>query len=217
MSCARPYALRVTTDDSEELFPPELTLEALGLISGAVRRAYTECIARFDPGVGFTNQTFGQMVFRSAWYFLEKALGGREDVRIAHPDGGFEVHLGPISLAPYKVPLEGGGAVPGLPRNEARLAGIAASGSQARLFEGLRQTKFVLAHVGDPLLGLRAIYVGAPIRGSSEENYEWAWLRRIDTAAPATPLPEPVEIPEPVVTPLRRGERTGRAPAGGRA
>jgi len=192
--------------------PPELTEDLRELMVLAIRRAYAECMQRFDRSVGFTNQTFGQMVFRSAWYFLGVSLQAKHNVRSLRPDGGFEIHVGPISLAPYKVPLDEGGVAPGLPRNEARLAAMAENAAQPQLFEGLRQTKFILAHVGDPLLGLRAVYVGAPIRGTSEDTYEWAWIVRIDRSQPAVDLPEPVEIPVPEVAPLRRKGRARRAP-----
>ena len=205
----------MTTDASPDPLPTELTADVRALVTAAIRRAYAECIVRYDPAIGFTHQTFGQMVFRSAWFFLEAAFGSHEGARIAHPDGGFEIHLGAISLAPYKVPLEGG-SVPGMPRNEARLAAVADSAMQARLFDGLRQTKFILAHVGDPLLGLRAVYVGAPIRGTNEENYEWAWIRRIDVAEAAMPLPQAVDIAVPAVIARRRG-RERQAPSGGSA
>lgn len=195
--------------------PVELTAPLRRLITAALERAYEQTIQRWDPLVGYDNQTFGQMVFKSGWHYLEQFLKGESGVVVRRPQNSFEIQIGSLLLHPYKVPHPDGELHPDLPSNEAVLKFMAESNAtQAELFPGAEPKKYILAHVGGAFTGLRAVYVGVPIPGASEESYEWASVCRIDDLVESRgDRPEAVEIdlPEVVSRPAEESEKKERA------
>lgn len=177
----------------------------------ALRRTYAECCLRFDRAVGFDNQTFGQMAYKSSWFHLEQFFKSDAGVHVVRADGSFELDIEGVRVHPFKVGHMDGDIYDRFPSNEEVFAFMAEQNIvQMGLLPEAPASWFVLAHAGNPIDGLKAVYLAAP--GGPQS---WASVVRIDEPVVGREtLPEPVtvELPELQVIPddyRARGERDG--------
>jgi hypothetical protein len=164
----------------------------------AIRAAYSESQLRFDRSVGFDSQTFGQMVFKSSWFYLGQEFRTDPGVRISRDLNSFELIIGTVVIHPFKLGHREEDIYERTPSNEAVLALMArANIDQITLFEKLEPERLILAHAGNPIDGLQAVYITAPVL-RADATYGWAFAQRLD-ASPVgiDDLPEAVEIPLP--------------------
>jgi hypothetical protein len=154
--------------------------------------------------VGFDSQTFGQMVYKSSWHHLERGCAGDSGVRVYRDGNGFELDIEGVRLHPFKLGHREGEIHERMPSNETVLDFMASQNiEQVRLFPSEPVTWLVLAHAGNWIDGLRAVYIGAPIRTGAGE-YEWASVVRIDDLSDraAEDVPAAVEIALPEIKTL---------------
>jgi hypothetical protein len=164
----------------------------------ALAATYDQCLGRFDRNVGFDGQTFGQMVFKSSWFHLEQYLAGDAGVRVIRDFSTFELDVEGVVLHPYKIGHQDGDIYDRFPSNEEAFALMAARNiEQLTLLPSKPPSRLVLAHAGNPIDGLRAVYVAAPTMGR-DRSFGWAWVIRIDDlAGQGEAPPSPADIPAP--------------------
>jgi hypothetical protein len=194
----------------ESRLPEELTSPIRKAICAALEATYLECQRRFDRSVGFDGQTFGQMVYKSSWFHLEQTLHGMAGVRTLRDSNSFEIAIGRVLLHPYKVGHQEGDIETRRPSNEAVLEFMARTNQeQLELIPSLAPTRLILAHAGNPIDALRAVYIAAPIPSGSGD-VEWAYSARIDEISArdidAEPVPVPIELPR--LTVIRESPQT---------
>ena len=189
---------------SEGRLPRALTPARCALLVRLLETTYLECRVRFDRAVGFDSQTFGQMVYKSSWHHLENGTAADPGVRVYRDGNGFELDVEGIRLHPFKIGHREGEIHERMPSNEAILDFMANQNiEQVRLFPSEPVTWLVLAHAGNWIDGLRAVYIAAPIRTSTGE-YEWASVVRVDELSEhgAEDVPPAVEIALPEIKTL---------------
>lgn len=189
---------------SQDRLPRGLTPSRCSLLVRLLETTYDECRAHFDPAVGFDSQTFGQMVYKSSWHHLGRGTAADRGVRVYRDGNGFELDVEGIRLHPFKIGHREGEIHERMPSNEAILDFMASHNiEQVRLFPSEPVTWLVLAHAGNWIDGLRAVYIAAPIRTSAGE-YEWASVVRIDDLSERSTedLPQAVEIALPEIKTL---------------
>jgi hypothetical protein len=197
--------------DGRVKLPRGLTGRRRERITRALEAAYDQCRTRFDRNVGFDNQTFGQMVFKSCWFHLDQYLAGDSGVRVLRDYNSFELEVEGTVLHPYKLGQRDGEIYDRYPSNEEAFAFMAAENiEQITLFPSKSPRRLVLAHAGNPIDGLRAVYIAAPVM-DGDGDFGWAWVVRIDELGGESGVdrPEPVDIPPPQLgtvepTPERR-------------
>jgi hypothetical protein len=190
--------------DSDGRLPAGLTAGRCQRLVELLQKTYDECRVRFDRAVGFDSQTFGQMVYKSSWYHLERGLAEDSGIRAYRAGNGFELDVEGIRLHPFKIGHREGEIHERMPSNEAVLDFMASQNiEQVRLFPREPVTWLVLAHAGNWIDGLRAVYIAAPVRTGSGD-YEWASVVRIDDLSDrgAEDVPQAVEIVLPEIKTL---------------
>ena len=193
--------------------PAEVSDEIKSRLVRAVKRAYDENMPLWRTAVGHDTQTFGLMLFKSIWHYLEIELAGVSGVRCLRTANRFEIHIGPVVIRSYK--LGHGEADPvdeRYPSNEMAAALMALDNLEQlhlALPEDSEPTNLILGHQGNPITGMTAVYLLVPLANGS--SYEWDLIVRIDqppASASGPDLPQPAPIRPAPLRPrkdLKRG------------
>jgi hypothetical protein len=192
--------------------PPSITPAVCQRLVAAVRQAYHANVALWSSAIGHDSQTYGQMLYKSIWHFLEQELFGMPGVTCHRTPMSFEVHIGPVVIKSYKLGRsEEDDLDQRFPSNPFATQVMALENlEQLQLFDQEPMpTHFVLGHQGNPVTGAQTVYLLAPLVNGT--GYEWALRVRIDQPPaqqpPAPPLPAPVPIAPAPLRPRARPER----------
>lgn len=190
--------------------PPELRGSAQEALVAAIRRGYDEANAIYDPGRGLGDTLYGQAVYSVASHHIARTFDGWPGAAVVSRGRGPELHIGGNRVRWNKVGrgTDGGGIRGRYPRGS-RAAAAMANENQLRLFsedalepDGVA-TNWILAHLGNPIEGLVAIYLASPIETDGDSVTGWRDIIPIWSAAdpmsdapeaPVPGLPEPVEL-----------------------
>jgi hypothetical protein len=178
----------------------------------AIRSAYDEADEIYAPDRGRGDHLHGLAVYHVASFNLRAEFDGFPGVRFLSQGKGPEMAVGPYRLRWNKVGRGGDGAsIRGSFPRGSRAAAFMAQENQLRLFDEASfehdgfPTNWIIAHLGNPLDHLVAIYIASPIETDGRSVTGWRDIVPIWSAAdpevefPSAPqpgLPEPVEIGE---------------------
>lgn len=176
----------------------------------AVQGAYDEADEIYAPERGRGDHLHGLAVYHVASYNLRAEFDLFPGVRFLSHGKGPEMAVGPYRLRWNKVGRGGDGeSIRGSFPRGSRAAAFMAEENQLRLFDDATfehhgfPTNWIIAHLGNPLDHLVAIYLAAPIETNGRSVTGWRDIVPIWSAAdpdvefPAAPrpgLPEPVEL-----------------------
>lgn len=160
----------------------------------AIRRAYAVNASRHDPAVGDDSITFGNLVYRNSWFFIEEAVAGdmawqtsRPDQSLLITDGHYRFHVYRCGADEHvdlnSFSLDSGGA------SHTKYS-IAASNSGVQLAFDLfpsvgsevcpgKFSEFVIVHAGNPDDACCSVWVGVPTTRGDAAASPWAWIRQL--------------------------------------
>ncbi len=214
--------------DQEIAFPPEFTPSLRDRLLVAIRLAYGASRAHHDPSVGHDSQTFGTLVYKSAWHFLRLVLIEEPGVETVFMDGALQVRLGPYVIQCYKLGHTARENVwRSFPGNE-DAAGILSEANARQLAlpttPPIYPSNYVLGHFGNPVDGMAKAYLCVPFRASSGQITQWIACDRLDattdeqvvedSSPQAVPLARPVVTLRPGVRGPGRGDQSHESPPG---
>lgn len=179
-------------------------------IIDAIREAYDEADEVYAPERGRGDHLHGLAVYHVASFNLRVRFEDVPGVRYVSRGEGPELEVGPYRLRWNKV---GRGrdrqAISGAFPRGSRAAALMAEQNQLRLFDDTAfehdgfATNWIVAHLGNPIDHLVAIYLASPIETNGKHATGWRDIVPIWTAAdpniefPSAPmlgLPEAVEL-----------------------
>lgn len=175
--------------------PDAFTEARLDLFRSALLAAYEEAAATYDPDRGFDAQLHGQIVYHVASNRLERGFEDDPTAQFVSAGRGPELWIDGHCVRWNKV---GGNAIESIatafPRGSAAAAAMARANQQLSLWAGqgleLEPTNWVLAHVGNPRLGLLRLYLAAPIDTDGRSVTGWArWFAIYDAEQPLVDFP----------------------------
>lgn len=193
----------------EALFRSHFTRDIVGLIVGALDAAYNAASEHHVPREGSNNETFGTNVHHFKVKRLNEAFHDeRLGVKCMKVKNAFQMIVGPYTVGCYSVGTsEHDDIRTSFPKNdgaapdfvEGQLCLFAPAPSQR--IDGA--TKFIIAHLGNPDGGLRAVYLCIPGAIRNGRISEWSYtlpLWRVDVALSL--LPASLHIEETIEPPL---------------
>jgi hypothetical protein len=176
----------------------------------AMRTAYDEADQVYAPERGRGDHLHGLAVYHVASFNLRAEFEDFPGVRYVSRGQGPELWIGPYRLRWNKVGRGGDGAsIRGAFPRGSRAAWFMAEQNQLRLFEEAAfehdgfPTNWIIAHLGNPLDHLVAVYFASPIESNGRSVTGWRDIVPIWSAddpdvefpsAPRPGLPEAVEI-----------------------
>jgi hypothetical protein len=176
----------------------------------AIQGAYDEADETYAPDRGRGDHLHGLTVYHVASFNLRREFEGFPGVTFKSHGKGPELAVGAYQLRWNKVGRGGDGeSIRGSFPRGSRAAAFMAEQNQMRLFDDASfdhdgfPTNWIIAHLGNPLDHLVAIYLASPIETNGRSVTGWRDIVPIWSAAdpevefPAAPrpgLPEPVEI-----------------------
>lgn len=185
----------------EAMFRSHFTEEIVAEYVGALGVAYDATAERHDPHEGSNNETFGVTVYHFKVKRLTEAFrDGSLGVTCRKVNNAFRMFVGPYIVGCYRVgESEQDDISSSFPGNE----GAAAELVESQLWlcgvpktQGVeRAKKLVIAHLGNPDEGLRAIYLCVPGRMRGDRICEWAYTSLLWRADLATMLPANPSLP----------------------
>jgi len=179
----------------------------VGAFTVALQRAYETACEKHDPSRGSNEQTFGFDLYHFAAHELEREaerLGGVIEVEAGRPY--FRLRVGQFRLACHRVGRSSAqdiaqcfptndGAARALIERQLWLPGMEPRVDLAR--------NLVLAHLGNPEMGLEALYLCIPSREEKDKIAEWGYTHRLWATGEANairPRPMPTTVaPEEVI------------------
>lgn len=213
---------------SRPFCPIEFRGPVRAAIIDAIRRAYDEADEVYAPERGRGDHLHGLAVYHVTSYNLRTRCEDLPGVRYVSRGEGPELQVGPYRLRWNKVGRGGDrGSIRGSFPRGSRAAALMAEENQLRLFEETAfehegfSTNWIIAHLGNPIDHLVAIYLAAPIGTNGKSVTGWRDIVPIWSAAdpdvefPSAPmpgLPEPVEVGDLEVA-LRDDEEAAAAEA----
>ena len=178
----------------------------------AIQTAYDEADETYAPDRGRGDHLHGLTVYHVASFNLRREFEGLPGVTFQSHGKGPEMGIGPYRLRWNKVGRGGDGeSIRGSFPRGSRVAAFMAEQNQMRLFDDESfdndgfPINWIIAHLGNPLDHLVAIYLASPIETNGKSVTGWRDIVPIWSAAdpevefPAAPrpgLPEPIEIGE---------------------
>lgn len=207
-------------------YPNELRGPVRDAIVAAIRDAYDQADETYAPDRGRGDHLHGLTVYHVATHNLRVAFEDYPGAAFLSRGRGPEIHLGPHRVRWNKVGRggEAGGIHSRFPRGS-RAAAVMADENQMRLFDEASfesdgmATNWIVAHLGNPIDHLVAIYLCSPIESNGRTVTGWRDVVPIWSAAdpdaefpeaPEPGLPDPVELEELRVE-LRDDEDTAAA------
>lgn len=193
----------------DAMFRSHFTADIVAACVRALRVAYDAVAERHDPDEGSNNETFGFTLYHFGVKRLKEAFGDRDlGVKCGKVNNAFRMFIGPYQIGCYKVgESEHDDIATSFPGND----GAAAELVESQLWlPGVPKTrgverakKVVIAHLGNPDDGFRALYLCVAGKMRGERICEWAYtmlLWRADAAvllppAPALPVEETIAPP----------------------
>jgi hypothetical protein len=176
----------------------------------AFQGAYDEADETYAPDRGRGEHLHGLTVYHVASFNLRREFEGFPGVSFRSHGRGPEMSLGPYRLRWNKVGRGGDGdTIRGSFPRGSRVAAFMAEQNQMRMFDDASfdhdgfPSNWIIAHLGNPLDHLVAIYLASPIETDGRSVTGWRDIVPIWSAAdpevefPAAPrpgLPEPAEI-----------------------
>jgi hypothetical protein len=182
-----------------------LTPERIDALVEAHRSAYDRAALQYSPEDGADAQLFGFTIYKYNTHRLAK-LAKRPDLgielRSTHPC--FRLGVGPFTLASYPCGSSGDHDIEdSFPNNDAGAPALVDVNQLCLELDFSRAVPraLVLAHFGNPVNGLEALYLAAP--GSKEDGRisGWSWhkeLWRWSGGSVAEPMPPRPDLPRPV-------------------
>lgn len=195
-----------------EHWPVEFDGRVRAGIVDAIRSAYDEADEVYAPDRGRGDHLHGLAVYHVASFLLRARFEEFPGVRFVSRGQGPELWVGPYRLRWNKVGRGADGqSIRGSFPRGSRTAAFMAEQNQLRLFDetsfevnGFPQN-WVIAHMGNPIDHLVAIYLATPIESDGRSVTGWRDIVPIWSAAdpdaefPTAPLPglpEPVDLPD---------------------
>ena len=176
----------------------------------AIRTAYEEADQIYAPERGRGDHLHGLAVYHVASFNLRAEFDDFPGVRYVSRGEGPELLIGPYRVRWNKVGRGGDGtSIHGAFPRGSRAASLMAQQNQLRMFEETAfehegfPTNWIIAHLGNPLDNLVAIYFASPLETNGRSVTGWRDIVPIWSAdepdvefpsAPRPGLPEPVEI-----------------------
>jgi hypothetical protein len=176
----------------------------------AIQRAYDEADETYAPDRGRGDHLHGLTVYHVASFNLRREFEDFPGVTFRSRGKGPEMSVGPYTLRWNKVGRGGDGeSIRGSFPRGSRAAAFMAEQNQMRMFDDASfdqdgfPTNWIIAHLGNPLDHLVAIYFASPIETNGRTVTGWRDIVPIWSvtdpevefpAAPQPGLPEPVEI-----------------------
>jgi hypothetical protein len=192
--------------------PEELRGPVRAGIIDAIRAAYDEADEVYAPERGRGDHLHGLAVYHVATFNLRARFDGFPRAHFVSRGEGPELWIGPYRLRWNKVGRGGDGeSIRGSFPRGSRAAALMARQNQLCLFdesafdENGFPSNWIIAHLGNPIDHLVAIYLASPIETDGRSVTGWRDIVPIWSAAdpwaefPVAPLPglpEPVEIDE---------------------
>ncbi len=163
-------------------------------------RAYELARDHYDPDIGVDGQIFAFAVYKIVSHLFQ------ERVDLDLPGGavvwngrGRELVRGGRHIRWNKVGSSERDRIDESFPSRSRSAAVMADANVEQLTLGLRDgepANWILAHVGNPVDGLRALYLAAPIEVRGSQVVGWArWLAIYDVERPDEMLPGAMPVP----------------------
>jgi len=172
----------------------------------ALRRAYDTACEKHEPRRGSNEQTFGFDIYHFGAFELEQEAERVVDIAVEAGRPYFRLRVGEFTVACHRVGRSAAqditqcfptndGAAPALIERQLWLPGMEPRVDEAR--------NLVLAHLGNPEMGLEAVYLCIPSREEKGRIADWGYTHPIWTIGDGTvarPRPTPTSLaPEEVI------------------
>lgn len=163
-------------------------------------RAYDLARDHYDPDIGVDGQIFAFAVYKIASHlFQERVDVDLPGAAVVWNGRGRELVCGGRHIRWNKVGSSERDRIDESFPSRSRSAALMADANMEQLTLGLRDgepANWILAHVGNPVDGLRALYLAAPIEVRGGQVAGWArWLAIYDAARPDETLPPAMPAP----------------------
>ena len=154
------------------------------LLIPALRAAYGTACEHHEPSRGGDGQTFGFCLYKYAAFEIARVAGENPELTVTCRNPVFRFAVGPFELACHRVGDSeyddisncfpgNDGAVTRMIEEQLWLAHVPRS-------QGLQEARrVVLAHMGNPDDGLRAVYLCIPERAKDDRIAAWAYTRLV--------------------------------------
>jgi hypothetical protein len=171
-----------------------LPADLRGLYIGAFQRSYSLNSDRYSEGLGDDARIFGTLVSTTGKFFVEQDLAEKiraQEVQVSRPANSFVVAAPNCTFHYYKF-VEN---IHAIKFDQSETKAMIAESNQLLLplyedsiirSETIKNSDasspflhLVIAHTGDPLRGLREMWVGAPSGLGKAGQSPWAWVDRI--------------------------------------
>lgn len=179
-------------------------------IIDAIRSAYDEADEVYSPDRGRGDHLHGLAVYHVASFNLRARFEDFPGARFVSRGEGPELWIGPYHLRWNKVGRGADGqSIRGSFPRSSRAAALMAEQNQLRLFDETAfepdgfATNWIIAHLGNPIDHLVAVYLASPIETNGKSVTGWRDIVPIWSAAdpdvefptaPTPGLPEPVDL-----------------------
>ena len=190
--------------------PTEFDREFVAAVRGVIKHAYELARDHYDPDIGVDGQIFAFAVYKIAARLFEREFADTDGAEVIWNGRGREITRGGMRLRWNKVGTSERDEIDRSFPSRSRSARIMAEQNLEQLNFGFSDgdpDNWIIAHTGNPIDGLRTLYLAAPLETSN--GRVTGWLRWIaiydaanpDDASPALPMPgalepTPVELPE---------------------
>ena len=186
--------------------PPEFTPELRAALIDGLRAAYDKANDTYAPEEGVRDRVHGITVFDVATFRFERDLQRFAAVSFESHGSGPELRVGGLRVRWNKVGQTNGQAIDqSFPRPSRASAEMALGNQQLPLWADeidlRRPVNWFVCHVGNPIDGLLAVYLAAPLNADGERITAWQTVVPIwsahepDTEFPVLPPPGPPEPP----------------------
>ena len=187
--------------------PPEFTPQLREAVIDALLASYEKAISLYEPEEGIDDRIFGMAVFTGLTMRFERDIAQLLGVRFESHGSGPELRVGDLRVRWNKVGREttASGITRTFPRPSRAAAEMALDNQTLPLWAGDfdfgRPLNWFVCHVGNPIDGLRAVYLAAPINAEGEQITGWSRIVAIWSAYdpgnefPVLPPPGPPEPP----------------------
>ena len=202
-------------------FPPPVR----DAIVAALKTSYSDAQEKHDPLVGSDGLTFGISVYSFTCFRLAQRLDGSDGVALISRHPTFRLKIGRFVVGAHRVSSDEGDEIAEtFPPNQNAAGRLCGPQQMPMPFPGhepLADVKpdggIIIAHVGNPDVGLAAVYLAMPESVDEQNRIDgWRYTERIWSRNGGGPsgdrkpilvvVPPPEVVPEPVV---RRRSKSG--------
>jgi hypothetical protein len=185
--------------------PAEFDRDFVDLVRRVMVDAYVGARDHYDPDRGIDGQIFGFVVYKMAAHIFESEIPLLSGARVEWNGRGREIRRGDKHVRWNKVGHSEQDEIGSSFPSRSKSAAIAAERNLKQLDLGFgdeQPVHWIIAHAGNPLDGLRSLYLAAPIETRNDRVVGWLRWHALydgnhpDDVNPILPEPGPIQ-PEP--------------------